>query len=99
MTSDQFVPCWSLRDGKSLGAKVLDPFALADPEEVKRLRQSLLRTMASDRVEVIIKRQTLGRFSKPWTAIEATKLQRGRSRRSAKNERDKPRQPLLRQLI
>ena len=53
-----------LKDGRSVRMKVINPFALSDVVEAKIMRKNLMGSMASDRLEVVLKRQNTALFFK-----------------------------------
>jgi hypothetical protein len=53
-----------LNDGRTVRMKVINPFALSDAAEAKTMRRNLLASMASERLEVVVKRQNTNRFFK-----------------------------------
>jgi hypothetical protein len=53
-----------LRDGRSIRMKALNPFALCKPGEAISMRKNLSKSMSSDRLDVILKRQNTNAFFK-----------------------------------
>jgi hypothetical protein len=53
-----------LKDGRAVRMRVINPFALATKDEAATMRRNLLRSMASDRLEVVVKQQNTVAFFK-----------------------------------
>jgi hypothetical protein len=72
-----------LKDGRSLSAELLNPFAGLPTEKAKKMRRGLLDSMKSSRLDVIIKRQNTRRFFQA-VARAARLVERTRERERAR---------------
>ena len=69
-----------LKDGRVLRASIVNPFTSATPEQAKRMRKQLLRSMDGQRLDIVIKRQNTGAFKK-WVESRASLRDSSKARR------------------